>query len=229
VNTTPTPTPTPTAPSPTKHPLAIRSAQAVLGLVILVAVVNTIRTRTAADFIQYTLLIYVPLALFLGLSVFFGGPPSGQSLRERFAELGFLLLGLIVITPVIYSAGAFLKDAYLWIQSPSLSRTQAIIVGGAVTATLGGGLFYFRLRLRSIYGFSEAIVGIVVATQRIATESDAVIKQPAFYLAILTAGIYLVVRGLDNVHQGLKKDPFDPLAIWLVRRFNLASLFKIDP
>ena len=43
--------------------------------------------------------------------------------------------------------------------------------------------------------------------------------------AMLTAGVYLVVRGLDNVHQGLTKDPKDPIGTKLFSYLS-ASLIK---
>ena len=50
---------------------------------------------------------------------------------------------------------------------------------------------------------------------------DAMGKADAgFYLALLTAGVYLVVRGLDNIYLGLTKEPIDPLASWLGRKIE---------
>jgi hypothetical protein len=99
------------------------------------------------------------------------------------------------------------------------------IGGGAASLVLYGGtlaaaaaLFYFRLRLRSVYGVTEAMAGLAVAGQRAPTEF--VLGDGTFYFAVLTAGVYLVVRGFDNIHQGLTKEPFDPLATWVVRRFR---------
>ena len=47
-----------------------------------------------------------------------------------------------------------------------------------------------------------------------------------FYIAMLTAGVYLVVRGLDNVHQGFVKEPADPAANWA--RERLRKLFPAN-
>src|ERR1700682_1350931 len=75
------------------------------------------------------------------------------------------------------------------------------------TAIAGAVLFAFRLHARALYGFTEAIVGLLIAGQRAAVETRWPIEDLSFDLAVLTAGVYLVVRGLDNVHQGLKKEP----------------------
>ena len=207
-----------TPPAPRKN--FSRTAKVGLGVVLVFAFVNTVRTRTLGDFLQYTAVVYFSVAVFVGATFLIDRSPSTRSRREQLSEVGTFLLGLALISPVFYSAGALLKDLYVWIQSPSLSRTQAVAAGAVITAALGSALFYFRLRLRSVYGASEALVGVLVATHRIATESDAAVKEPAFYLAILTAGVYLVVRGLDNMHQGLVKEPLDPIFTWLLKRLN---------
>ena len=59
------------------------------------------------------------------------------------------------------------------------------------------------------YGFTEVLVGATVAGYRVATNQG---LNTELYLVVLTAGIYLVVRGLDNVQQGLKARPDDFLS-----------------
>jgi hypothetical protein len=39
-----------------------------------------------------------------------------------------------------------------------------------------------------------------------------------FYLALLTAGVYLCVRGFDNIHPGSTKAPLDPVLVFLKAR-----------
>jgi hypothetical protein len=63
--------------------------------------------------------------------------------------------------------------------------------------------FFIRLKWRFVYGVSEACAGVVVASQRFYTEAIVghLSSAPPIVLAILTAGVYLVVRGADNMHQ----------------------------
>ena len=75
-------------------------------------------------------------------------------------------------------------------------------------AAAAGLLFPFRLRYRCLYGVSEACVGLAVAANH-AWPGAGIGAE--FYLTVLTAGVYLVVRGLDNIHQGWKAKS-DPLA-----------------
>jgi hypothetical protein len=89
------------------------------------------------------------------------------------------------------------------------------------TRLVGCLLFWFRLRLRCLYGLTETIVGLAVAGIRITTVSSVeTLRDPNFYLVVLTAGVYLVVRGLDNMHQGLTKEPIDPIASRLVNWYR---------
>jgi hypothetical protein len=73
-------------------------------------------------------------------------------------------------------------------------------------------LFAFRLKLRSFYGLSEAVVGFWVGVQQLGSGAAG----PALVMAMLTASVYLMVRGFDNIHQGLTKDPKDPVATALL-------------
>jgi len=44
-------------------------------------------------------------------------------------------------------------------------------------------------------------------------------SEPDFCIAMLTAGVSLVLRRLDNIHKGLTKEPFDRAARRLADRF----------
>jgi hypothetical protein len=100
-----------------------------------------------------------------------------------------------------------------------------------VTVFAGIALFYFRLRWRSLYGITETVVGVLIASYRINTRGEFT----ELVLAVLTASIYLIVRGLDNVHQGLVKPPLDPIAVasfeWLKKRYPsfIAILKVLEP
>lgn len=170
------------------------------------------RTRSLDDFIKYGLYIVSAILIILFIiflvSIIRSGLPKLTS-----GDVVLLLFAIIIVLPIIgisyYSTFASIKDLYLWILSPSLSNSGAMFLTALLTFMVGLSLFYFRLRARAIYGVTEAAIGLVVAAHRVATE-DVEITSTSFYLAILTASVYLVVRGLDNVHQGLIKDPVDP-------------------
>jgi hypothetical protein len=87
----------------------------------------------------------------------------------------------------------------------------------ALPLVAAAALFSFRLGFRAIYGLSEAAVGLWVGVGRVNTDAAG----SALIIPILTASVYLMVRGFDNIHQGLTKDPKDPMATkaleWLRR------------
>lgn len=68
--------------------------------------------------------------------------------------------------------------------------------------------FVYRLKHRFWYGFFEMLVGLSIATIRFYSDvlsASNQIEATPVAIAILTGGIYLMVRGLDNMHQGLEK------------------------
>lgn len=95
----------------------------------------------------------------------------------------------------------------------SSGKGWQMLVAALLTAAAGALFFVFRLRLRLLYGATEALVGAAIAAQRVGSEpGEGLPSETGFYIAILTAGVYLVVRGLDNMHQAMKSD--DPVWMW---------------
>jgi len=88
---------------------------------------------------------------------------------------------------------------------------------------LGAVLFYVRLKVRAVYGVIEVAVGVLVAVVNVIDSPPKVLPtDPSFVLPMLTASVYLVVRGLDNVHQGSEEPSMDPVA-FLVRKLFYAK------
>lgn len=186
---------------------------AAAGLFVMWAIVYSIRNRTFDDFIRYPLYAAVPIVIVAALALLAIWWRSGFR-RPEVEELITMLLvplGIWLASTMYYAIGAAIKDAYLWMRMASTSKESAVVIGITVTAALAGLLFYFRLILRSCYGLTETLVGLAIAGDRIAAQTSASYSSQ-FYLAVLTAGVYLIVRGLDNIHQGLTKKPYDPVA-----------------
>ena len=188
--------------------------------------VHAIRHRTLGEIVHYSTYISVPLVVVLLVALIvvwrrtkFRKPATSD--LWIVGALGFLCIGAGF---GYYAVGVSLKDAYGWWQTTRVAPVPVIGVVGVVLATgvLGGALFYFRLRLRSVYGFTEIVIGLVIAGQKMAeylslntwpkVDSD-------LFLTLLTAGVYLVVRGMDNVHQGATKDPRDAVASLVLQKF----------
>lgn len=149
------------------------------------------------------------------------------------AVFGGSFLGAMLVI-LYYGAVLSIYDAYTFATSPRFSNFTSLLLVAFTTLFVGIALFLARLKWRCVYGVSEAVVGVIVGSQRYyldAQSGTAHAPAPFVVLAILTAGVYLVVRGADNIHQGLTKDPRDPVGqrviSWL-NEFGKGGSMEID-
>ncbi|VXC20525.1 conserved membrane hypothetical protein [Pseudomonas sp. 8BK] len=137
-----------------------------------------------------------------------------------FISTAFLLVSLTAI-------GMTLLDAleYTWKHLSHGGKFSFVV---ALSTFLTGVFFFvFRLKWRVTYGVSEAMAGIAIATLRAHDQGDWWPSNDVnFYVIILTAGVYLVVRGLDNIHQGLGQTNDPMLRLF---KFLLAQVYTDDP
>ena len=179
------------------------------GALVLWAIGHAILNRTAADFLRYPLYVAVPATALVDVFLvreWWKSRPRKVSGEELWIA-AVVPVAFYAVAAAYYAVGVSIKDGYAWLQSLNLTDNGKIALAVGVTFVTGVVLFVFRLKLRSTYGLTEAMVGLVVAGSRVATDLDKLGTDPALYLTVLTAGVYLVVRGLDHVHQGLAKDP----------------------
>lgn len=202
----------------TEESILSLAVQSIVGLLTLWAFIHAIRNRTAADFWNYSTSIAVVLGVIaagIGMVAWFVERP----VLTRKDLLG-IVLSVIIVIPLMsvtyYAIGASLKDLFLKVRDTGELSWRA--VGASLLVLVAGSLlFLFRLRLRSLYGATEAFVGVAVAMQKVMSAPSTVSPtSPDILIALLTASVYLVVRGFDNVHQGLTKPPLDPVAVALV-------------
>jgi hypothetical protein len=149
--------------------------------------------------------------------------------RRGKAELTIvMLIGVSVASVVYYSAGVLLKDFWLWARNLPSDTTARLVGSRAIIALgilgVGSLLFWLRLRVRAIYGATEVVVAIVIALAQTRQQPlSSFAANPELGLALLTASVYLVVRGLDNIHQGLYKTPVDRVALGFIRLLRRMS------
>jgi hypothetical protein len=209
------------------------------GLLVLGAVAWAIRTRTVGDFLWYGGWISAVILVFASIAgiVFLISEP-----RPRFRDAALVVLVVLIGVPLVaafyYACAAAIKDLYLFVRGVvsglEYRSIAAVAFAAAIPVVMGSMLFYFRLRYRSVYGLSEALVGVFVSVYRMSNRStDADSISPDFVLAILTASVYLVVRGFDNIHQGLKQKPPDPAASaalgWIRRKLEANQMAPAIP
>lgn len=130
---------------------------------------------------------------------------------------------VLPVVATLYGVVAFLFDLVKWLANTLNQRDISVAAGVIGTGLVGVILFYLRLKIRCLYGSTEVLVGLLVAGTRLNNERFLDLNAPVL-VALLTAGAYLVVRGLDNVHQGMKAQS-DIVVNYLIRtRDVLAKL-----
>lgn len=196
-------------------------------LLIIAGLAYGIYNRHWSDWILYSYIATVPFAYNLAMRETQYMWESTKTLRDKtiyFAKLSILPVPIIAIFllpigGVIYGSSAAFIYTFKWISLQLSQSGKSATLAAAVTALLGVIFFTFRLKFRFIYGITEAMVGLSVAGHRVGFVTNSQSTGDAeLYLAVLTAGIYLVVRGLDNMHQGWITDS-DAALKWL-RRFS---------
>ena len=128
---------------------------------------------------------------------------------ETLATLLGISLFLILLAPftgmMFYSIFVCFYDAAIYLYKIS-NEYWRIILPAIFSLAAGYSLFLFRQKKRVLYGFSEVMVGVMVGVlhgQRVLAGQSG-LGSPDFYIAVLTASIYLIVRGFDNMSLGLK-------------------------
>ena len=119
------------------------------------------------------------------------------------------VLSMLMVVPAVvfvaFSIYIGLRDVYVFLQSPYLSRYPFFFAIGSFSLISAYLLFVFRLRWRAFYGITEVVVGFLVVMHNAILFYEEGLKSNSFLVAVLTAGIYFMVRGLDNWHQGRVK------------------------
>jgi hypothetical protein len=189
--------------------------ECILGILCFAGIIYGVRSRTLWDLLYNSGLIAAIIALLYvigGIVLWYKEPYR----RNWPSAIQFVIAGAIgipLVAAVYYEIGVAIEDFALWAISV---RSKTIVVPLSVFV-FGSILYYCRFRFRSLYGLTEVLIGVVVAVSRVSTISDAGSAIRAdFLLALLTAGVYLVVRGFDNVHQGVTRPPLDPIGVAVV-------------
>lgn len=178
--------------------------------IIIISILHTFDNYTTSSIIVTSLLISIPLMILdpaNGANAPQRPDNKSSSIREGFdlisgSFVGFLLIALVLTAKD--KGPKLLEIAFdIFIGNPVLSQALFVII-------VAGFLFVFRQKFRFWYGLSESLCGIIVAISKSESSISAMLN-PSYLLLILTASIYLIVRGFDNMHQGINsiKSPFN--------------------
>lgn len=186
-------------------------AAVVFMLWMLISLFYATTHRTPRDFLIYAescaVVIYV-VVLAIAVDTFRLAKPAPKRLYDLSAAFFVGASGSISLGAATYALFIPFADIFLWLFSSVTLKTTSAIAISILTLVLGCLLFFFRHRCRCIYGVTEVMAGLFIAGYKFSeTEATKALTDPNFYLVMLTAGVYLVVRGLDNVHQGMDRDP----------------------
>jgi hypothetical protein len=199
--------------------LGVLGASIIIGIVMWPAV-NANVTKPLASFVKYPSLIAFGLYAVFAISAIAVMVrrrrwPTREALRLAFWTL---LLWVPAYSLGIYVISAGMLDTLKSIGGLKQYADIETVVGVTFgVASLGSALFWFRFRFRSTYGLTEAIAGVSIAGYKAAEIGNSLqmlVLIPGrdsldLVMVLLTAGVYLVVRGLDNVYVGLT-DPKRP-------------------
>ena len=138
---------------------------------------------------------------------------------------GFAVLAIFTGVMTGWISGLFggVRLVIDWAIDPKTGRFPALVLCVPLTLSAGLILFAIRLHVRTVYGVTEVTVGLVVALWQVLNASpDKPLLEFGTLIGLLTAGVYLVVRGLDNVYVGWKAEEPD----FFVRKLRKALPMK---
>jgi hypothetical protein len=201
------------------HPVPISAVTrrtlwiSVWAVLFLVALVHVVRTRPLTDW-RYLL----GVAALVETYILFQMANAYRELAAAKRKFGARLdpaglfggtIGVSIfsvpIAGVLYVMFAAAKDVML------AALAFAPLKGTIVIFAIAAALFWFRLRFRATYGTSEIYAGLYIYVQQLESRGGGLTlhgRHPDIgLLAVLASGVYLVIRGMDNFHQGMSKDP----------------------
>ncbi|MDE1141157.1 MAG: hypothetical protein PW999_16110 [Paraburkholderia tropica] len=152
---------------------------------------------------------------------------------HSFSDISNIVLRFLAYTigPLALLAALFLDIWFIgermnalipgWIYSMSTHKNSFTV---RVTLLLGVALFLFRFKFRVIYGFTEVCAGLLLAYRAAdSSKNPFPLTDPIFLFLLTASAVYIVVRGIDNMHQGVTKHPQDAFVLYLKER-ALATL-----
>lgn len=114
-----------------------------------------------------------------------------------------------IVINLLVGIGASIASSLL-ISNISLITSTLPVWGTIISLpVLGVALYWCRSRYRLAYGAAEFIVGLVTSLNIFFPSFDYAHLQPIAVLQIL-GGLYIMVRGLDNIAQGIRGTKIEP-------------------
>lgn len=181
---------------------------------VLGAVLYAIFHRTPQEFFEELFPIFVFILIifycFFAMRWFLFGLPK-VSVHLFLLPILYLPTIVALSSVVYYGVWVAIRDSYIWIEHLSPPRGVFVVFVGFLVVAVGYTLFLFRLHARFFFGLTEAVTGLLIALRNIPTNADPILWSSQIFIVILTAGVFLIVRGFDNMNTGLKSEPRDSI------------------
>jgi hypothetical protein len=195
--------------------------------------------RVLADLLPITIAVTVIVG---GWVIYTDVDENTRWPRSVRARVKGTLLVIAVFVPVLsigfYVLKVLFTDLFDWTrfflieQAFGLAQLRVIL---ALIALIAGTVLYaFRSQFRACYGITEIVVGVLVALTKASDKSTGVDNlqgvqvSSTFAVAILTASVYLIVRGLDSLAEGSKPGN-DPIIAAVVLRLRHLGYLRSEP
>jgi hypothetical protein len=129
-------------------------------------------------------------------------PPDDDENEHRYKRPPGESLSFLLVIPLIAACWALLRLWYRFLPriSEEVQTTRGRFVAMSLLLALAVALFGLRVRRRSIYGVVELAVGLFIAWRSLDSVKPG--AGPLAAGATLMAGVYLIIRAFDNIHQG---------------------------
>lgn len=198
----------------------------ILTLIIFsIASYRVIITRTLKELLYYPLLSSAILSVAILIIIYLVSFKNTTFYFKKVGLLIFIVTSItIIMVYIIYFIGNAFQDfiCHFLPQENELLEKRFYVQNIILIILFVGIIFFlFRLRFRSLYGLSEAITGLIIGWLKLSGQTSNALPSMDLYFVLLTASVYLVVRGIDNIHQGLTKEPLDPVGLkifYLIKR-----------
>lgn len=187
----------------------------IIFILTIITIIHLFIARSLDDILRFSFYIAIPMIIIYG--IIFINLLLKKELKKISLGLIFFSLPIIGILAISYYALAVtINEVYNWLMSPIFTEKTQISLVLITTLILGIGFFYFRLKFRVFYGIIELTFGLLIALNKV-TQLNIENLDTNLIMTYITASIYLVVRGLDNIHQGVTKEPIDKLAAKIIK------------
>lgn len=183
-------------------------------LIGLVSIYHVARTRSLYDCLIQSAADAVPFLVVFQLVLHsalnrWRVPSFGDGLPARLVCSAGATVLAAFCGALFYFLAATAGDVVDWYLRYSFANpTIGQISMWFVLPIIGGAFYLFRKKAKVVYGMTEVAAGIYAATSRIFSDAmERNYSRGDVYLILLTAGVYLIVRGYGNIEEGLRAGP----------------------